>query len=203
MLNDRYSARTGFGATVRQIRPENTLVIASSVSNGGGAALAAAEGDGTGLIDGVVVTEPQIVLPANLAVKVQRGNTPQPVIGRTLLDYTSFANVYGACAGLSPQLAGTPFQSSYATFFGFFASGRCAALKAQGLVTAADTPSQANEARSLASDSLAWLAVSAPVTRPCAFSAAQRPLAKKPKNCAYAAWNGVPASCGDSPAQAP
>jgi len=146
VLNDRYSARTGFGATVRQIRPENTLVIASSVSNGGGAALAAAEADSTGLIDGVVVTEPQVVLPADLGVKVQRGNMPQPVIGRSLLDYTSFANVYGACAGLSPQLAGTPFQSSYAAFFGFFATGRCAALKAQGLLVGADTASQANEA---------------------------------------------------------
>ena len=146
VLNDRYSVRTGFGATVRQIRPENTLVIASSVSNGGGAALAAAEGDRTGLIDAVVVTEPQIVLPANLSVKVQRGSVPQPVIGRSLLDYTSFANVYGACAGLSPQLAGTPFQSSYAAFFGFFATGRCAALKAQGLLAGADTVSQADEA---------------------------------------------------------
>lgn len=146
VLNERYSARTGFGATVRQIRPQNTLVIASSVSNGGGAALAAAEADNTGLIDGVVVTEPQVVLPAKLSVKVQRGNTPQPVIGRSLLDYTSFANLYGACAGLSPQLAGTPFQSSYAAFFGFFATGRCAALKAQGLLAGADTASQADEA---------------------------------------------------------
>ncbi len=50
--------------------PSNTMVIAASVSNGGGASLAAAEGDTTGLIDDVVVGEPEInpTLPAGLII---------------------------------------------------------------------------------------------------------------------------------------
>ena len=49
-----------------RIRPENTVVIASSISNGGGAAIAAAEIDRAGLIDGVAVAEPAVELPAAL-----------------------------------------------------------------------------------------------------------------------------------------
>ena len=57
MLNsaDRHGAT---GAT----RRENTIVIASSVSNGGYAALAAAEQDTRGLIDGLALSEPNVSL---------------------------------------------------------------------------------------------------------------------------------------------
>jgi hydroxybutyrate-dimer hydrolase len=54
-LNEQFSPALADGQRQRSIRPANTLVIASSVSNGGGAALAAAEQDSTGLIDGVAV----------------------------------------------------------------------------------------------------------------------------------------------------
>ena len=40
--------------------PDNTIVIASSVSNGGGASIQAAEQDRSGLIDGVAVSEPNV-----------------------------------------------------------------------------------------------------------------------------------------------
>ena len=45
---------------LRTIRSRDTVVIASSVSNGAGAALQAAEQDDDKLIDGVAVTEPVI-----------------------------------------------------------------------------------------------------------------------------------------------
>ncbi|MGE5621952.1 MAG: 3-hydroxybutyrate oligomer hydrolase family protein, partial [Bacillota bacterium] len=57
VLNEQYGTQTG-AVKLRTIAPSNTLVIASSVSNGGGAALAAAEQDADGLIDAVVVSEP-------------------------------------------------------------------------------------------------------------------------------------------------
>ncbi|MGA0610508.1 D-(-)-3-hydroxybutyrate oligomer hydrolase [Caldimonas sp. KR1-144] len=148
VLNERYSPRTGTGLAVKQIQPRNTLVIASSISNGGGAALAAAELDAQGLIDGVAVTEPAVELPANLGVTVERGGVPVPTIGKPLIDFTTWANVYQPCASLSAQLAGTPFQSTYAlpAVFGFVAANRCASLKAKGLLTAETTAAQADEA---------------------------------------------------------
>ena len=43
-----------------KFRPDNTIVIGSSVSNGGGATMLAAERDGRGPIDGVAVSEPNV-----------------------------------------------------------------------------------------------------------------------------------------------
>jgi hydroxybutyrate-dimer hydrolase len=148
VLNERYSPRTGTGYTVARIRPHNTLVIASSISNGGGAALAAAELDADGLIDGVAVTEPAVQLPANAGIAVERGGVPVPGAGRTLYDYMTWANLYQPCAALAPELAGTPFQATYANpaVFGFVAANRCASLTAKGLLTAATTAAQASEA---------------------------------------------------------
>jgi len=51
------------------ITPDNTIVIASSVSNGGGAALRAAEEDKYGLIDGIAVSEPNVI---------RNGTAPSP-----------------------------------------------------------------------------------------------------------------------------
>ena len=148
VLNERYSPRTGTGLTVAQIRPHNTLVIASSISNGGGAALAAAELDAGGLIDGVAVTEPAVQLPANAGIAIERGGVPVASAGRSLYDYMTWANLYQPCAGLAPELAGTPFQAVYANpaVFGFVAANRCASLKAKGLLTATTTATQASEA---------------------------------------------------------
>jgi hydroxybutyrate-dimer hydrolase len=146
VLNERFGQRTGFGGTVAQIRPHNTLVIAQGVSNGGGAAIAAAEADTGGLIDAVVVSEPQVQMPASLPVSVQRGGVTQAGAGRTLYDYVTHANLYGNCAALSTQLAGTPFQAIYAAAFGALAAQRCASLKTAGLLDASTTAAQADEA---------------------------------------------------------
>jgi hydroxybutyrate-dimer hydrolase len=146
VLNERYSQGTGFGGTVAQIRPHNTLVIAQGVSNGGGAAIAAAEADTGGLIDAVVVSEPQLQMPASLPVAIERGGVVQAGAGRTLYDYVTHAGLYGGCAALSTRLAGTPFQASYAFLFGALATQRCASLKAAGLLDAAGAAAQADEA---------------------------------------------------------
>lgn len=139
-INDRHGDRR------HDFKPRNTLVIASSISNGGGAAIAAAELDRDGLIDGVAVTEPAVELPAKLKVKVQRGSTPVQTIGKPLIDFTTWSNLYQPCASLSTQLAGTPFQGSYVALFGFMAGNRCASLKAKGWLSAEGTAAQADEA---------------------------------------------------------
>lgn len=146
VLNERLGERNGAGERLVTFKPKNTLVIASSISNGGGAAVAAAEQDTDGLIDGVAVSEPVLQMPANLNVQVQRGGTVLPISGRTLIDFTTYANLYQACAALSSQVAGTPFQATYAAAFGFMAGNRCASLKARGLLSADTTAAQADEA---------------------------------------------------------
>ena len=142
-LNEQYSPTFGNNLRRRAIHPGNTTVIASSVSNGGGAALAAAELDSAGLIDGVAVAEPAIEMPAAPGVQVQRGGVLVATIAKSLVDFTSYANLYQACASQSAQLAASPGGFYVVPSF---AGNRCASLKAKGLLTAATPALQADEA---------------------------------------------------------
>jgi hydroxybutyrate-dimer hydrolase len=146
VLNERYSPRTGTGLTVAQIRPHNTLVIASSVSNGGGASLAAAEQDTQGLIDGVAVAEPNVQLAAGGApLVIERAGLPAYTAGsRPLYDYFSSAMLLQPCAALAAGAAGSPF--ALAGLNVTLATNRCAALAASGLVSGATTQAQADDA---------------------------------------------------------
>ncbi|HET7791854.1 MAG TPA: D-(-)-3-hydroxybutyrate oligomer hydrolase [Rhizobacter sp.] len=144
VLNERHGIALGDRLRLRTLRPGNTLVIASSISNGGGAAIAAAEQDRERLIDGVAVSEPAVELPADLSgISVQRGGVAQTTIGKTLIDFTTYANLYQSCAALSPQVAGTP---GAAFVVAAFAANRCASLKAKGWLTADTLAAQADEA---------------------------------------------------------
>lgn len=117
----------------------NTLVIASSVSNGGGAALLAAERDQHNLIDGVVVTEPQIQ-PADVAgLAIVQGTTPMQTIGKPLYDYFTFANLYQPCAALSTRAAGAPALAFLDLPALNRPAARCAGLLAKGLLPASAT----------------------------------------------------------------
>jgi hydroxybutyrate-dimer hydrolase len=146
VLNERYSTRTGTGLTVAQIRPHNTLVIASSVSNGAGAALAAAEQDEAGWIDGVAVSEPNVQLAPGGDLRVERAGLPAYTAGsRPLYDYFSYANLLQPCAALAADATGSPF--GYTAGFNLLAAGnRCTVLASAGLVSGADTAARANDA---------------------------------------------------------
>ncbi len=120
---------------------DNTLVMAAGASNGGGMALRAAEDDDDGLIDGVVVTEPNIQ-PRDGRFTIRVGDEPPfDPRGRTIYDSMTLMSVYAACAMQSPTLAGTPF-------FGFQPLGinRCTSLKEKGLVSGDTTADQAASA---------------------------------------------------------
>ncbi|MBY0465946.1 MAG: D-(-)-3-hydroxybutyrate oligomer hydrolase, partial [Burkholderiales bacterium] len=138
------------GNRYQSIKPSNTIVIASSLSNGGGAAIAAAEQDASGLIDGVAVSEPAIEMPANPGVTVKRGSTTVAVTSKTLVDFTTHANLYQACASLAPSVSTSPYAAAFAAGFAGaafpVAPNRCAALQAKGLLTATTTAAQAEEA---------------------------------------------------------
>ena len=146
-INEQFAASNG-SFRIREFKPDNTIVIASSVSNGGGASLAAAELDTTGLIDGVAVGEPsvQVAGPANATLTVTRGTQSLTGYGRPLYDYFTFANLYQPCASLSARAAGTP---SIALLNAGSAANRCASLKAKGLLTASTQAGQADESLDL------------------------------------------------------
>ena len=152
-INDRHGELNKDGQRTVSFTARNTLVIASSVSNGGGAAIAAAELDTEGLIDGVAVSEPAIEVPADAGVAVRRGNRIVPTVGRNLIDFTTYANLYQACASLAPSLAGAPFGAAFAALYDApalpIASGRCAALANAGLLQTSTTALQAEEALQL------------------------------------------------------
>ena len=122
----------------------NTLVIATGSSNGGGAALYAAERDalvppGERLIDGVVVREPQVQNRPDDRVVVSRAGRERRGSGRTLLDYFTFGNLYQPCAVLA--VPDVPLRERVE-----FAANRCASLRERGLLTADTLDGQAREA---------------------------------------------------------
>ena len=124
----------------------NTLVIADSASNGGGASLAAAEQDVNGLIDGVVVGEPAVNLQIPAAgINVQRGTTLYPVtaVGRPLYDYMTLANLLQPCAAFAATATDSPLRALIPTQN---AQNRCGALASAGYIVGADFQTQANNA---------------------------------------------------------
>ncbi len=149
-INQKYGSLDALGNRYQTIKPSNTIVIASSLSNGGGAAIAAAEQDTAGLIDGVAVSEPAIEMPANPGVTVKRGTTTLAVTSKTLVDFTTHANLYQACASLAPSVSTSPYAAAFTAGFAStalpIAPNRCAALQAKGLLTATTTAGQAEEA---------------------------------------------------------
>jgi hydroxybutyrate-dimer hydrolase len=143
VLNEKYGETLPSGKKSRVITPENTIVIASSVSNGAGAALAAAEEDKWGLIDGVAVTEPNIQISPRTAPVIKRGALIYTGGSKPLYDFFTYASLYQPCAALSTRATGAPFG---AVIVPAFAQNRCAALAAKGLLSATTLPSQADEA---------------------------------------------------------
>lgn len=145
VLNERFGDALPDGRRTKLIKPGNTLVIASSVSNGAGAALAAAEQDTAGLIDGVAVSEPNIQIAPGGSLNIQRGTRPAYTAGsRPLFDYFSYANLLQPCAALAAGAVGSPFAFAGGNAFG--GGNRCAALATADLVTGATTQARADDA---------------------------------------------------------
>jgi hydroxybutyrate-dimer hydrolase len=124
----------------------NTIVIASSVSNGGGASVLAVEQDDDRLIDGLAVGEPNVnpKFKTNFSI-VQGGGPAVFAHSKPLMDYITLVNVFQSCASLAPAnaTAGLNFAPSPA---------RCADLKLKGLLTATTLPDQATEAQKIIND---------------------------------------------------
>lgn len=143
VLNEKYGdlAKDGV-AHLKKLTPSNTIVIASSVSNGAGAALAAAEQDTQGLISGVAVAEPEVQLAPDSRLSIRRGASILIGTGKPLYDYFTLANLMQPCAGLV-----SPATNVFNTVNATIASSRCSALKANGLITGTTTAEQAASAK--------------------------------------------------------
>jgi hydroxybutyrate-dimer hydrolase len=147
MLNQKFGEVSG-STRLQTITRDKTIVIASSVSNGGGAAILAAEQDTTGLIDGVAVGEPQVQMNAPSGLTIRRGTRTIATYGKTLYDYFTFANLYEPCASIAPAIAGANSAGipGVTTPNAAFAANRCEALAAANLVTGTTATDRANDA---------------------------------------------------------
>ncbi|WP_413104544.1 3-hydroxybutyrate oligomer hydrolase family protein [Streptomyces sp. Inha503] len=103
--------------------PASTTVLATGVSNGGGAAVAAGEDDRGGLVDAVVASEPQLNLAPLNGVRVRQGGRAVPAAGLPLIRYNALASLLQPCAALTE-----PTAPGYATLDVPAARRRCAAL---------------------------------------------------------------------------
>ncbi len=124
----------------------NTIVIASSVSNGGGASVLAVEHDDDRLIDGLAVGEPNVNPTFKTSFSIVQGGGPALFAhSKPLMDYITLVDVFQSCASLAPAnaTAGLNFAPSPA---------RCADLKLKGLLTATTLPDQATEAQKIIND---------------------------------------------------
>ena len=144
VLNQKFGTRSsdaGSATVARKYHAGQILAIAASVSNGGGASLAAAEQDGQHWISGVVVGEPQVQVASTSAI--QRGGNAVAAKAKPLYDYMTLAALYQGCA------AGAAIYSSNANMNLLTATqitNRCAGLKAKSLLTATTQQAQSDEA---------------------------------------------------------
>ncbi|HVK53880.1 MAG TPA: 3-hydroxybutyrate oligomer hydrolase family protein, partial [Burkholderiales bacterium] len=126
--------------------PNNTLVIAASVSNGGYSSLLAAEQDKKGLIDAVVVAEPNASLSYNPGFSIRQGNRPSfTAHSKPLLDYITLINIYQPCASTTIANSSAPFNSVPIAF----GASRCDALASLGLLKTQTAAERAAEAQDI------------------------------------------------------
>lgn len=148
VLNERYGKPDAGNPSVKRVTltPRNTLVIAAGVSNGGGAALAAAEADREGLIDGVAVSEPNAQVRALPGTGIQQGSLVVQRPSLALVDYFTLANVYQPCALLSTRADQSLSVLFWPAAYTASAQNRCSALGAKGLLKGADVAELAEAA---------------------------------------------------------
>ncbi|MCX4172790.1 D-(-)-3-hydroxybutyrate oligomer hydrolase [Paraburkholderia madseniana] len=146
-LNRQFALPAGSSKHGVRYSPGGITTIAASVSNGGGASLAAAEQDTKGWITAVVVGEPQVNVRMPDSARVIEGGQRITAAGKPLADYTTLANLLQPCAALAEAAAGAPYLTALpvATTTAI-RQARCTSLAAAGYVHGSDTQTQANDA---------------------------------------------------------
>ncbi len=140
-LNDHFA-----GQNVPKFTKNTTIVIASGASNGAGTSIRALEKDTSGLIDGLVVTEPSMNPRAGGKVIIKFGTETFVNHNQTLYDDITVMGTYAGCAALDDSLAGTPFFGAQPIGAPANAlQNRCAALRQLGLLSTDTLQEQAAE----------------------------------------------------------
>ncbi|MCU0536374.1 MAG: D-(-)-3-hydroxybutyrate oligomer hydrolase [Hydrococcus sp. Prado102] len=158
-LEDNYGIASGL-EVLKTITPENTIVIASGISNAGAASLRAAEQDSQGLINAVVVSEPNVnprKLPDAEGFSIKQGDKifPNCIHGKPLLDYITYYNLYQPCASAGIEMAfGWNPAKGKPESGGFLAGmpGRCTALRQAGLLNSETLEEQIAESQQRLND---------------------------------------------------
>jgi len=114
--------------------PQNTKIIATGLSNGGGAVLQAAGFDDRHMLAGVVALEPNVHTPRH---------------GRAAYDYMTEAAIWLPCALMDRRFASTPFARDMHGAQHPAWAARCASLHAQGLLKSSSADEQAAQAHAL------------------------------------------------------
>ena len=131
---------------MKTFTPENTLVISSSISQGGHASLLAAEQDTENLIDAIAVAEPNIPLPPDQNFSIQTGDRePFKGHGKHLYDFATLLNLYQPCAVLSEKTLKAPFGAGSNPVSNSMLTAHCGLLRARGLLEADTTEGQISE----------------------------------------------------------
>ena len=162
-INEQYGETDATGKRLRTYGPSNTIVIASSISNGGSESLQALEQDTEGLIDGLAVAEPNAQPNSMTGVTVNFNGAAVPNTGKPLIDYFTYRMIYELCASISANAQapngvrpgwfgfGTaPLGSALTQVAGVelqtIAIARCQSLAEKGLVTGTTSAQQADSA---------------------------------------------------------
>ncbi|MFC5525699.1 3-hydroxybutyrate oligomer hydrolase family protein [Rhodanobacter ginsengisoli] len=111
--------------------PQNTKIIATGLSNGGGAVLQAAGLDHEGFFAGVVALEPNVYAAEG---------------GRAMYDYATEAAIWLPCALSSERFADAPFARGANRQLPAAWLARCASLRAQGKLSGNTVDGQAEQA---------------------------------------------------------
>lgn len=111
--------------------PQNTKIIATGLSNGGGAVLQAAGLDDEHVLAGVVALEPNVHV---------RGS------GRAMYDYATEAAIWLPCVLAGERFSAAPFARGAVGIVPVGWSGRCASLRAQGKLRGNTLVEQTQEA---------------------------------------------------------
>jgi hydroxybutyrate-dimer hydrolase len=138
-----YAVNESFGDVVDNVRQANfaaanTVVIAAAVSNGGAASLRAAEQDADGLIDAVVVGEPQVSVNVGFPTPtfaIRRGNGAALLpnaYGKPLVHYVGVAGLFQPCAAYAASAANAPLRDVLLPQAQ--AEARCQSLATAGLL---------------------------------------------------------------------
>jgi hydroxybutyrate-dimer hydrolase len=103
------------------LSPDNTLVLAVGISNGGGAVLRALERDRAGWISGALACEPNAMVSGRTeGLEIHYGGRRLKDAGIALYDYTSLHYLLQPCAVLAEADAAAPFFAATAAGRGQF-----------------------------------------------------------------------------------